>query len=248
MNYKFLFIVTSAIIPFRVGSAHSAEERFEQTLATISSIRQKAPNSLICIAESSFEKLPAKYSDNLIELSDFYVDYFDDEVIQHLYNNLNKAPDRFSAGKSLLETRTLYNTLVDLAAVNLNVNRVFKLTGRYSLNDSFNIQDYETKFLENKYALQWHSMKNEKDHLPTLIYGIDGAIRTTLWSFDISLLNETIELYQKCFNFMDLMMMYACGINIEYAIYKFMDFSKVLNISVLGVTAICGPDGAIYEM
>ena len=95
MNYKFLFIVTSSIIPFKVGSAHSPQERFEQTLNTIKSIREKVPNSIIWITESSSVELPEEYSTKLIEQSDYYVEHYDDDVLQQLYENLDKCPEKF---------------------------------------------------------------------------------------------------------------------------------------------------------
>ena len=99
MNYKFLFIVTSSIVPFKVGSFHSPKERFEQTLDTIKSIREKVPNSIIWITESSSVELPEEYSTKLIEQSDYYVEHYDDEVLQQLYENLDACPEKVDFGK-----------------------------------------------------------------------------------------------------------------------------------------------------
>ena len=93
MDYKFLFIVTSSIVPFKVGSFHSPQERFEQTLDTIKSIRERVPNSIIWITESSAVELPEEYSTKLIEQSDYYVEHYDDDVLKQLYENLDKCLD-----------------------------------------------------------------------------------------------------------------------------------------------------------
>jgi hypothetical protein len=243
MDYKFLFIVTSSIIPFKVGSVHSPQERFEQTLNTIQSIREKVPNSIIWITESSSVELPEEYSSRLIEQSDYYVEHYDDEVLQQLYENLDKCPEKFDFGKSLLETRSLFNTFIQIQ--NLDFTRAFKISGRYTLNDEFDITDYESRILNNHYVAQVHTMK---DDMFNLICGVAGQVTTGLWSFDKSLLNETIQMYQKCFSYMDTMMSYTGGIDIEHSIYKWIDHSKVIRVPSLGVNRNHGPSGEVYPI
>jgi len=243
MDYKFLFIITSSIVPFKVGSAHTPQERFEQTLETIQSIRNKVPNSIIWITESSPESLPKEYSDQLITLSDFYIENHDDEIIQQLYQNLDNCPEKFDFGKSLLETRSLFNTFIQIGS--LDFNRAFKLSGRYTLNDDFDVSDYESRILNDHYIFQVHHFGND---IYDLIYGIKGQVTTGLWSFDKNLLDETINLYQKCFGYMDTMMSYTGGIDIEHSIYKFVDFSKVISVPRLNVRRNHGPTGDVYDI
>lgn len=243
MNYKFLFIVTSSIIPFKIGSFHSSEERFNQTLDTIKSIREKVPNFMIWITESSPVELPKEYSEELIRQSDYYVEHYNDEVLKQLYENLNKCPEKFDFGKSLLETRSLFNTFVQIQ--DLDFTRAFKISGRYTLNDEFNIADYESRILNNHYVMQVHQMK---DDLFNLICGVDGQVTTGLWSFDKSLLNETIQMYQKCFSYMDTMMSYTGGIDIEHSIYKWIDHKKVIRVPFLGINRNHGPSGEVYPI
>lgn len=243
MDYKFLFIVTSSIIPFKVGSFHSPQERFEQTLETIQSIRTKVPNSIIWITESSPVELPEEYSAELIKQSDYYVEHYDDDVLKQLYENLDKCPEKFDFGKSLLETRSLYNTFVQVDL--LDFTRVFKISGRYVLNDEFDITDYESKILDQYYVMKVHDIE---DDMFNLICGVAGQVTTGLWSFDKSLLNETIQMYQKCFSYMDTMMSYTGGIDIEHSIYKWVDHKKVIRIPSLGVNRNHGPNGEVYPI
>lgn len=243
MNYKFLFIITSSIIPFKVGSFHSPEERFKQTLDTIKSIRDRVPNSIIWITESSAVELPKEYSDELMRQSDYYVEHYDDEVLKQLYENLNNCPEKFDFGKSLLETRSLFNTFVQIK--DLDFTRAFKISGRYTLNDEFNISDYESRILSNYYVMQSHKME---DDIFNLICGVEGQVTTGLWSFDKSLLGETTQMYQKCFSYMDKMMTYTGGIDIEHSIYKWIDHNKVIRIPFLGVNRNHGPNGQVYPI
>jgi hypothetical protein len=243
MNYKFLFIVTSSIIPFKVGSAHSPQERFKQTLDTIKSIREKVPNSIIWITESSAVELPEEYSTELIKQSDYYVEHYDDDVLKQLYENLDACPEKFDFGKSLLETRSLFNTFTQIE--DLNFTRAFKISGRYTLNNEFDIADYESRILNNHYVMQSHTMK---DDIFNLICGVEGQVTTGLWSFDKSLLNETIQMYQKCFDYMEKMIMYTGGIDIEHSIYKWIDHSKIIRVPFLGVNRNHGPNGQVYPI
>lgn len=243
MNYKFLFIITSSIIPFKVGSFHFPEERFRDTLYTIKSIRERVPSSIIWVTESSSVKLPEEYSNELKKKSDYYVEHYDDEVLKQLYDNLDKCPEKFDFGKSLLETRSLFNTFVQIQ--DLDFTRAFKISGRYTLNDDFNIGDYESRILSNYYVMQVHQMEND---LFNLLCGVGGQVTTGLWSFDKSLLNETIQMYQRCFSYMDTMMSYTGGIDIEHSIYKWIDHKKVIHIPSLGVNRNHGPNGEIYPI
>lgn len=243
MNYKFLFIITSSIIPFRVGSVHSTQERFQQTLDTIRSIRERVTNSIIWITESSSKKLPQDYSSKLIEMSDYYVEHYDDVVIKQLYGNLEDSPERFDFCKSLLETRSLLNTFLQIR--DLDFTRALKLSGRYILNDQFNIGNYESEILNGYYVMQVHKMEND---IYNLLYGIDGQITTGFWSFDKSLLYETIEMYQKCFSYMDMMMSYTSGVDIEHSIYKWIDHAKIIKVPILGVNRNHGPTGEVYSI
>ncbi len=84
-----------------------------------------------------------------------FLEFCEEPVLKQIYENLEKRPELIAYGKSLLETRGLLNTLYVIKKHNLfsDSQRVFKLTGRYLLNDDFDIQDYQSKFLENKIVM-----------------------------------------------------------------------------------------------
>jgi len=139
MDYKFLFIVTSAIIPFKTGSANTESERYEQTLNTISSIRNKVPNSIILLVESSQSKLPDDYRKEIIKRTDSFIECYDDQILKQIYDNLEKNPHQINFGKSLLESRGMIIAFEKILKTKLyqNVHRIFKISGRYFLNDTF---------------------------------------------------------------------------------------------------------------
>jgi hypothetical protein len=124
-----LFIITSAINSTNSMGVFSSNDRFLQTLNTISSIRKNIPNSLIYIAD-------------ITDLCDNYI------------QQLSSLTDKFiscSGGKHLSKSigeQYILQTVLSLHLPELQViSNIFKLSGRYYLNDNFNISDFVT----NKY-------------------------------------------------------------------------------------------------
>ena len=63
MDYKFLFLIGSALKHFQQEkfSAYDEEQRFNQTLETIQSVRNKVPNSYIVLFECPAYSIDEKY-------------------------------------------------------------------------------------------------------------------------------------------------------------------------------------------
>ncbi len=250
MDYKFLFIVTSAIIPFKVGSANNQQERYEQTIKTISSIREKDPGSIILLVESSQYQLPKEYRKEIIQKTDFFVECYEDEILQNIYSNLNSNPNSFDFGKSLLESRGMIIAFEKILRDKIyqKVHRIFKISGRYFLNDTFDIKDYQTRCLYDFYVFNVCKYNdNGYEYFRDLI-GVDGQLVTGLWSFCSSLMEETYELYQRAFSYIDWILSINNCIDIERCLYKFIDMKKVIHMQNLGCTQIHGPNGEVNNL
>jgi hypothetical protein len=261
MDYKFLFLVGSSLEHFdeKNFSRYSTDQRFFQTLDTIESIRTKVPNAYICLFECSHKPISNEYKEILQERVDLFLEFYDDEGLKVIYENLNAHPPLFTFGKSLLETRGLLCTLYHLKKhqVFTDVQRVFKLTGRYSLNDDFDIQDYESKLLENHYvAKTFEYPEIENDIMDDVVYKnfyafcykCKGSMVTGLWSFDRTLYMETIEALEKSFNYMEKMITCTSGIDIEHSLYYYLDKKKIIRSSNLGLNVIKGMESATYTI
>lgn len=256
MDHKFLFLVGSAIEHFQAKdySFFSKEQRFQQTLETIQSIKERVPDAYICVYEVSCIKLQEEYREKLIEESDLFLEFYDEEVIQLLYENLKIQSNRFAYVKSMLECRGLLNVFEYMKKNNVfsDATRVFKISGRYTLNDYFNIEDYKTNFLQNYYVAKLYSYDSnrfeDRENLYLYLYGLNGMMITGLWSFDRYLFMDTIIALQKSFEYMEKAIQYTAGIDIEHALYHFLDRNKILNIHVLGLDIIKGMDGEMYSL
>lgn len=260
---KFLFLVGSALKHFQEDkfSAYDEEQRFNQTLETIECIRKKVPESYVVLFECSSRPIQEKKKDILKEKCDLFLEFYNEPVIKQIYENLEKRPELITYGKSLLETRGLLNALYTIKQHNLfsDSQRVFKLTGRYLLNDDFNIQDYESKFLEGKYILKRYEYlpqeaenydEKELENVYAYLYGSRGMMITGLWSFDRMLFNEAVEALEKAFKYMEKMIQYTAGTDVEHSLYRFIDKKNIITIPNLGLTLVkgmSGENGGVYH-
>lgn len=263
MNSKFLFLVGSSIKHFQEEkfSAYNEEQRFQQTLETIDCIRKKVLNSYVVLFECSSKSILDEQKEILREKCDLFLEFYDEPVLKQLYENLEVRPELITYGKSLLETRGLLNTLHTIQQHNLfsDSQRVFKMTGRYLLNDDFNIKDYESKFLKEKYIAKRYEYlpqesenynEKELENVYAYLYGAKGMMITGLWSFDRDLFNETMKALEKAFIYMEKMIQFTAGTDIEHSLYRFIDKKKIIHISNLGLTMIkgmSGENGGVYH-
>lgn len=128
-----LFIITSCIYPCdkplsysAVRSIYTPEERLEQTLKTIQSVRKKCPNAYIILCDNGIKR-----PDNLDGVNIFK--YLGDKP------KYRKTAD--STNKSLGETLMIVSCWKKL--ILYRWNRIYKLSGRYWLNDNFNTANYD---------------------------------------------------------------------------------------------------------
>jgi hypothetical protein len=260
---KFLFLVGSALKHFQEDkfSAYDEQQRFEQTLETIECIRKKVPNSYVVLFECSSKSIDEKQKDILKEKTDLFLEFCEEPVLKAIYENLEERPELITYGKSLLETRGLLNTLYVIQKHNIfnDSQRVFKLTGRYLLNDDFDIQDYESKFLEGKYIVKRYEYlsqetenynEKELENVYAYLYGAKGMMVTGLWSFDRMLFTDTIEALERAFTYMEKMIQFTAGTDVEHSLYRFINKKNIIDIPNLGLTMVkgmSGENGGVYH-
>ena len=261
MDYKFLFLVGSSIEHFveEHFSRYTMEQRFFQTLDTIESIRTKVPNAYICLFECSHRPISDEYKTILQEKVDLFLEFYDEPGIKILYENFSKKQELITFGKSLLETRGILNCLYLMKEKQLftDVNRIFKLTGRYTLNKDFQIKDYESKLLENYYVAKTYTYLDEEkkfmkiddlENIYAYLYHAEGMVVTGLWSFDKMLFSETIEALERSFIYLEKMIQYTTGNDIEHALYRFLDKKKIIHTPNLGLNVNKGMETANYSI
>lgn len=175
-----LFCIVSAI-----GNNYgkfSYQERFNQLLESINSIKTFCPMDDIAVIDASYRPLLTQDLQTLESQVNFLHQLTDNYLVKWL-----GSPDELSARAHALERKTLgeiilVQALIDLLKIIPNkYNRVFKLTGRFKLNENFNKVDYSQS--KNKIVI----LKRE--------LWSDEAYPLRLWSFDYNQLEDIKVLY-----------------------------------------------------
>ena len=148
MNAQDIFLITSVINAGNkewsyssVRSVFNTEERFKQSLNTIASIRKYNTNAKILFVECS--ELSDEYENVIRDSVDFYIQCYENEEIRNAcLNSIKKGYGE------LLKTKKAVEYLIENS---ITFNRLFKISGRYWLNEHFDISKFSlTDFTFNK--------------------------------------------------------------------------------------------------
>ena len=132
----YVFLITSTIRSSenplsytRTRSVFSAEQRLEQTLHSIESVRTKVPEALVVLLENS--DLPTGETSVLQEAADWFVSFAQNAYATELRDGPFKG-----AGETymLLWTQRIVQ--------HFDYEKMFKLSGRYWLSDRFCLEDF----------------------------------------------------------------------------------------------------------
>lgn len=181
---KDIFLVSSVIQTgsnawsyTHVRSVFTPQERFEQTLQTISSIRALKDGSRIIVCECS--PLDEAMEQILREKSDIYLNCYHDPEIQEACIHTNKK-----GYGELLQTKYALHYL-DTHAV--NYKRMFKISGRYWLTSAFD----KTRFSTTDYTFN-EILPNSTCH-PTVLYSVPYYLKSHFHD----VINECNEIYRR---------------------------------------------------
>jgi hypothetical protein len=150
----------------KTRSIYSHQERFEQTLETIESVRKYMPSTEIILVECS---TPSDYMKVLSEKVDYFYNLEFNEVV-------NNSPEKGKGEITLL--------LYAFTKLTKKYNNIYKITGRYVLQPSFDI-----------------SIWNSTDTITVCksdSYGMENSMHTFFYKIPsncISELNNCFELY-----------------------------------------------------
>jgi hypothetical protein len=238
-----LFLVTSALDT--QYSLFPLEERIQQTIETVLSIRKYAPDSHIVLVEGG-KPLDPKLKSRIAEYFNHIFDYTDDPVIK-----MAQSPEHYSVDsightvKTPCEAYMLMQTSKQIPAE--TYNRIFKISGRYVLTEQFDLNKHtglgEYVFLPRAPAGKMNITevgsnvitqgKNSSDYseycYETTFYSFCGSILSTARQNFETMFNKIIEIYSSE-NYID----------VETAMYLTVDHSQVLEVSPIGISGQLG--------
>jgi hypothetical protein len=231
---KHAFVVTSAINS-KFG-VFSPAERLQQTLDTITSIKDRLPDAKIFIMECCGTPLLPEQAEQLKAAADAFIDYSNDPNVQAMYDS-----DNWDVVKNGTEIMCFGNALEQLKADGhfAGVDRIHKMSGRYILNDMFDADTYEQTDVKSKFVIG----PKYKSQFPIEVTTVPLQYMARLWSWPIELLDATIQVYKDSFIFFAERVSQGGYVDIEHVLYKFLPQDQVHEIQNLGVEGCIAPNG-----
>lgn len=222
MNH--LFLVTSAI-QTSFGKFDS-DDRLLQTLNTIQSVYTYCPGAKVIVIESSGEKVEKTLMDRLSSVTTAVVDLSGNEILKKIHDET----DNWDVVKNLSEMLA-FNTALVLLKDNgyLNdVDRVHKLSGRYKVNEDFDMQLYEDN--------------PKKIIVPTKVktqFPVRAKIKyqymSRLWSWPVDEFENIRKFYDSAITEYRTRMAAGEFVDLEHLMYHLLPKRKVLTVPLVGV-------------
>lgn len=223
-----VFFINSALNVNQL-SVFNKKERYEQTLKTIESIDKYCPKNVKYIFDGSYELPDVEYIDKLNSLGvKFFYTGHDENV-----KKLSSAGQR-----SLAETLGFIFFLNYFKQNQVKAKRIYKISGRYTLNDNFILykKEFEGRFVFLPTVNSW--MPKDRQ----ILSAVDKLFKLRFWHMDYNLLNDFhLELY----NIFDDIAKY--NIDVEHAYYKNLKKYNTYALTPIGVEGVIAPTGEIIN-
>lgn len=232
---KHLFVVTSAVNS-KFG-VFTPEQRLEQTVGTINSIKSKIPDAKIAVMECCGTPILAEQAAALKQVSDYFRDMSQDADVQALYDNDNwdvvkNGTEIMCFGRMLNEVKTQPDLMT--------VDRMHKMSGRYILNDMFDPETYAQTDNQDKIIIGPKYKSQFPEHITTQPW----QYMARLWSWPVGRLDEVIKVYQDSLVFFAERLAAGGYVDIEHVLARFLNPAHVQEIQNLGVEGCIAPNGA----
>lgn len=157
-----------------------SNKRFIDTKLTIESVKKYIPNSQILLIECS--ELENEYEKYLIDNTEYFINYSHDSEVLNIVNSISKS---FGEGIMTIKAIEYINSK------NIQYQNLFKLSGRYWLNDTFNFEIYNNNFNIVK------KIEDNINNILTCFYKLNASIIPNFLSF----LKESFIDFNNCIGY-----------------------------------------------
>lgn len=225
-----IFIITSAIkTPFGV---FSEQERIDQTLATIHSVRDKVEAEIYLLDGSNEHP-----DEQTLAMLNEHVDGL------KVFSNLGIFPDIHKVNnqdivKNACELMMIGSFLAGTIETSSKAKRIFKISGRYILNQDFDIEEHYKH--EDKVVVG-------KERFSQFPDSITGGVNKQYMSRLISFSGAKVEFMRNTYasmvtSFFDRIN--AGGyIDVEHLLWQFLHEEHTYEIPIIGVEGKLAPNG-----
>jgi hypothetical protein len=244
MNNNHIVLITSAV--YSNYGVFTPQQRIQQTLETAESARKYIPNSTIILIDNSKVEVQQDNSpefDALLDAVDYYIDNSDDADIQHFHNNVQN----YDIGKNSMECLGMFKALnyitsdAEIMDKITSASRIFKLSGRYTLTDKFDITKFDNDQTADKYVFK----QRQPSWIPRADTGVDHLLQTRLWSFTPSLFIDTTSLFKQIIENMFATFNKQKYIDVEHSMFKFIPADKLVELESVGLIGKIAPNGMV---
>lgn len=233
-----LVIVTSAV-ESRFG-IYNADQRLEMTLNTINNLRERIPGVKIAVNEVSGNGLDARKETALLDACDVFLDFTTNKEVNWIYNN-PAWYENWDVVKNLTELTTFplsLQTLIDSQEL-VGVDRVFKMSGRYLLNEKFNVNFYSSDAAKDKIVIG----RRCASQFPYQVTLLREQYMARLLSWPASMQQDMVTYYNKARDYMRERMRAGGYADIEHCLFYALPQERVLEVDEVGVYGTIAPNG-----
>lgn len=233
-----MFIVTSAVNT-RFGIYDQAQ-RLEMTLGTIRCLRERVPGCKIAISEVSGDGLSQDIEDQLVDACDVYLDFTTNSQVKWIYT----TPAYFANWdivKNLTELTTFplaLQALLDAGELD-DQDRIFKMSGRYLLNDKFTLDLYQQDDVKDQVVIG----KEVASQFPYHVTGLPMQYMCRLLSWPTAKHRNMIKWYENGRDYMKARLEMGGYSDIEHCLWYAIPKGEVFQVDEVGVYGNIAPNG-----
>ena len=243
---KDLFVVSSALMTSY--GLLPTQERVEQTLQTLASIRKHAPEADIVVLELSRERIPEDYEALFAPYQPKHIVHFANEpTIKRHYEQCSVTHD--PVGNQI-------KNLNEIAAMQVFLEwgiqqhyfapyrRVFKLSGRYQLCEPFDLAMYQNPIFTGRCAF----LRIDGQSFDTKLSGCMPYLYVTrLWSFDVALVAKVATWFEVMLQMLLKRYQLDGYTDIEHLLALVVPPKYCVYVKTLGVKGQVGLDGKYVQ-
>jgi hypothetical protein len=213
---------------------YSPEQRLEQTINTLKSIKERCDADIVLLdgglksPTDEERKVLEEYTKGIVSFSD-----------APSIKDILAIPSQ-DIVKNLAEIVMFGSTFQDIGVSGdyKKYKRIFKMSGRYVLNDNFNYQTHidakDKIIIRGPFTSQFTSSQTG---------GVIFQYMSRLWSFDSEMLPNIAEAYGRMFKDMNMILNGGGYIDIEHLLFVHLDPSKIQKIAKIGIEGNIAPNG-----
>ena len=215
-----LNIIKKPLSYYHTRSVFNIHERYEQTKKTIASIKKYIPDVKIICIECSHMEYYQEYENEIKSSVDYYLNCYSNEKIKNAVQSEHKGYG---------EVMLVLKAIDYLKKHQIECHHLFKISGRYFLNELFNYSDFNSK--HHCFTLWDHSFES----YCSLFYKIDGRF---------------INVYENCLN--QMIKKLQKGNCLEMELYQMItsifQFQYIKIIPKINISGYLSTEGYIFHL